>query len=905
MFAQINGFSVLRQDRNRHGGGVALYISNNYKATILCSSASQSAGKPGIPEYLMCRVQQGKSPPVFVAVVYRPPDIPYSTLIDSDLISDLRKYSVGYDYRIVMGDLNANMLSTAQDATFIKELACELNLKLVEHGATNHVRDSHTWIDVIFTDDDNVVLGADNFMATFPNSHNIIDVVIDFQSANPPALNSFMYRDFKSIRSEELLHLLHCCDWSQVSCPDSGVDLRLEHLSQNIMGVVDQLAPLKQFKTLKKGLPPWVDVDLRDLYNQRDSLRRRYKRTRSSALRAEFQSLAAEAEQRTQQAKEEFIQNRLFDAMENNKNVWNELRSLGLLSKPNDQLHGFTPGELNTHFAGVSVSHSEHEADLDDILSNASDDGFTFREVTFSDVVLAVAHFSSQAKGEDGIPQSVIAKSLPVIGHHLAALFNFSLSSGVFPGAWKRAHLVPLKKKAIPSAASDFRPIALLSFLSKVLEKIVHEQISEHLDSKKILDPRQTGFRQHHSTQTALLRLTEDIRTGIDNEKQYLTFLLLFDFSKAFDTISPSKLLRKLILMGFSRSVVLWVKSYITGRKQRVVAKLNGESDWLTTNLGVPQGSVLGPLLFSLYINDLKDILSNFNGPEGILSDSVTHLLYADDLQIYTQATRDNLSVGIERLSAVARAVSSWASDNALYLNTGKTKAIIFGSEYNINLLQGLNLPGVEVQDNIFVPFVDSVTNLGVVMDSKLTWKQQVDAISRKVNRALYGLRSFQSCTTEALRKQLASALVISHLDYCSVVYLDVSEELHKRLQRLQNACVRYVCGVRRSEHITPHRKKLDWLDVKARRRYFMAVLMYKSLCLGRPLYLATLFNKNQSRTSGRAPRDIEVPSSRTDTGLNSFSAQGARLWNSLPQGIRTLPSFARFKSAMREFLRS
>ena len=176
---------------------------------------------------------------------------------------------------------------------------------------------------------------------------------------------------------------------------------------------------------------------------------------------------------------------------------------------------------------------------------------------------------------------------------------------------------MPLKKQAISSAASDFHPIALLIFLSKVLEKIDHEQISEHLDSKKILDPRQTGFRQHHSTQTALLRLTEDIRTGIDNDKQYLTFLLLFDFSKAFDTISLSKLLRKLILMGFSRSVVLWVKSYITGRKQRVVAKLNGESDWLTTNLGVPQGSVLGPpcsvsismilRIFSLILTDRKE----------------------------------------------------------------------------------------------------------------------------------------------------------------------------------------------------------------------------------------------------------------------------------------------------------
>ena len=216
-------------------------------------------------------------------------------------------------------------------------------------------------------------------------------------------------------------------------------------------------------------------------------------------------------------------------------------------------------------------------------------------------------------------------------------------------------------------------------------------------------------------------------------------------------------------------------------------------------------------------------------------SDGVAHLLYADDLQIYTQVTRDNLRGGIDRLSVVTRAVSAWASDNALHLNTGKTKAIIFGSEYNFNLLEGLNLSGVEVQDNVFVPFVETVTNLGVVMDSKLTWKPQVDAVSRKVNRALYGFRSFRSCTTEALRKQLVNALAISHLNYCSVVYLDVADDLHTRLQRLQNSCVRCVCGVRRDEHITPYRKKFEWMDVRARREYFMGVLLYKAFPMRQP----------------------------------------------------------------------
>ena len=153
-----------------------------------------------------------------------------------------------------------------------------------------------------------------------------------------------------------------------------------------------------------------------------------------------------------------------------------------------------------------------------------------------------------------------------------------------------------------------------------------------------------------------------------------------------------------------------------------------------------------------------------------------------------------------------------------------------------------MHLPGIEIQDNVFIPFADTVTNLGVVMDSKLTWKSQVIAVSRKVNRAIYGRRLFRSCTTDALRRRLASALALSHLDYCSLVYLDVSGELQTRLQRLQNSCVRYVYGARRDEHISPYRTKLDWLDLQGRRAYFTAVLMYKTLNLGQPAYLKALF---------------------------------------------------------------
>ena len=196
-------------------------------------------GKPGVPEYIMCSIQQDSSPPVFVAVIYRSPD---SELINSGLI--------------IMGDLNANMLVTEQESTFVKHLACQLNLKLVEHGVTNHQNGkSHTWIDVIFTDDDDVVLDSNNMTATYRNSHNIIDVM-DLPVSQKPPLERFAYRNFKSIRQEQLHSYLNDCDWSTVNYADLDVDTRLERLNANITKALDELAPIKEFRPNRKQQPP-------------------------------------------------------------------------------------------------------------------------------------------------------------------------------------------------------------------------------------------------------------------------------------------------------------------------------------------------------------------------------------------------------------------------------------------------------------------------------------------------------------------------------------------------------------------------------------------------------------------------------------------------------------------------
>ena len=586
------------------------------------------------------------------------------------------------------------------------------------------------------------------------------------------------------------------------------------------------------------------------------------------------------------------MHNRICNALDTNKNFWKEMKNLGLMPTVNDALHGFLPEELNSFFSSISLSPTEDPVTSFNSILSASSEGFVFQEVSVNDVILAVSHFSSQAKGEDDIPQSVIAKALPSIANHLTKLFNTSLKQGIFPEAWKRSHILALKKVSVRSSTSDFRPIALLCFLSKVLEKLAHDQVVGFLTKSNILDKFQTGFRKHHSTQTALIKLTDDIRIGKD--KKLATLLVQFDFSKAFDNVSPSRLLKKLQDIGFSKTALQWFWSYLCGRSMCVHSK-SSTSAPREINIGVPQGSVLGPLLFCIYMNDLQLYLND---------NHTIRILYADDLQIYIQVPADQIQHGLQLLSDSANKVSEWAETNLLSLNIKKTSAIVFGTSHMIGLFKKLNVSSVVINKNgDSVPFVDEVLILGVILDSTLSWKQQVHHVSKKVNRALFGLRFIKSCTSQLLRRRLFESLIIPHLDYCTVVYADATFSLRAQLQRLANSGIRYIFGIRRSERITPFRKKLKWLSNDSRRDYFAMLIMYRIIRMKEPPLLLSFFKPYLSDKPQRGPRkDLAIPIVSTDSGLLSYQVKYANLWNSIPSCIRYLPSFSQLKKSIKVY---
>ena len=202
------------------------------------------------------------------------------------------------------------------------------------------------------------------------------------------------------------------------------------------------------------------------------------------------------------------------------------------------------------------------------------------------------------------------------------------------------------------------------------------------------------------------------------------------------------------------------------------------------------------------------------------------------------------------------------------------------------------------VVGGISIHYVDSV---GVIIDSKFTWKPQIEAVAKRVNRAIYSLQFFRHFTSFNLRKQLVSALALCYLDYCSLVYSNISDELRLKLQRLQNKCIRYVTGLRRDDHVTPARRQLNWLTTDMRRMYFSAIIIYIACRIGQPSYLAELFEKRvyTRPVRGDVIPELKLPKLSTVTGRSSLSYKAVKFWNELPNRIRDIPSLGSFKIAL------
>ena len=281
----LPGFSVMRQNRNINGGSGSV-CTQSFKIKKLASSNTLGPGRPEIPEYLFCSVQQGDSPPILVGVIYRPPKIAMQK--NSEFFDVLRDLCPEFSHKIIMGDLNANLAAKPlkADAITIKRLAKELSFRIVNHGPTHHKRDSHTWIDLIITDKSDTVLNYNNEWLPSFGRHAVIDITLDiFQPAS--AREAFSFRNYSKICPISFNDLLSCCDWTAMDTIETDLEGALNSLYNNLHLTIDELAPLKKIIP-RKNRAPWIGSELRELIDKRNATHRRYKRTGNATLFDEF-----------------------------------------------------------------------------------------------------------------------------------------------------------------------------------------------------------------------------------------------------------------------------------------------------------------------------------------------------------------------------------------------------------------------------------------------------------------------------------------------------------------------------------------------------------------------------------------------------------------------------------------
>lgn len=494
----------------------------------------------------------------------------------------------------------------------------------------------------------------------------------------------------------------------------------------------------------------------------------------------------------------------------------------------------------------------------------------------------------SKATGLDQLGPRLLKLSTDIITKTITRIINLSIKNGVFPDTWKYAKVTPLFKSGSPAEINNYRPISILPTLSKIIERHVHDSFILYLNSYKLLCESQSGFRKHHSCETALVHMIDKWLKAM-NEGNYVGCVML-DFRKAFDIINIPILCKKLELYKCGSTALKWFESYLTNRKQ--ILSLNGQnSDNLNTKSGVPQGSILGPLLFLLFINDLPLCLKH----------TVTNTdMYADDTTVFDIGrSKDDIQ---HNLQIALNILQSWCENNGMVLNPSKTKVLLITtSQKRSRIRTSLSLK----YDNILLDVTTGDKILGVFINQNLKWDMHITFLRNKIAKNLWLLSRIKSNIPLDYRIIFYKAYVQPHLDYCNVIWGNTTKSNLNSLILLQKRACRIILGDRYttfSESI----QKINSLTINQRIILQKAKFMYRVSQKKIPSYIQDLFQYNTYLSKNlRSSNSLNfiIPKPNIELFKESVSYSGTVLWNSIPADIRASETIKQFSTKCEKWL--
>ena len=485
---------------------------------------------------------------------------------------------------------------------------------------------------------------------------------------------------------------------------------------------------------------------------------------------------------------------------------------------------------------------------------------------------------TQKAPGRAELTPKILKECAKNVAPLLQQIFQRSLDTGDLPDDWKQANVSPIFKKGNRSDPANYRPVSLTSIPCKLLEHIIFTSIMSHLEKNNILNDEQHGFRKGRSCETQLALTIDDLAKILDKQGQ--ADVIIMDFSKAFDLVPHQRLLLKLRHFGISGTLHAWIKNFLTQRTQQVV--LDGAtSSSIAVTSGVPQGTVLGPLLFILYLNDLPDGLS-----------SQVRLL-ADDCILYRKV---NSVEDSNLLQNDINSLCEWESKWKMKFNVSKCFAMCVTHKRK-PLLTSYKMNNSPLQ------IVSSHTYLGVEINSKLNWAEHINSISAKANRVLGLLRrNLYSCSRK-VKEAAYKTLVRPKLEYCSSIWDPYHQEYTNKLEAVQRRAARFVCKEqRRKSSVSSMIAELKWPSLEERRTRARLILVYKAVHHLVAINLDSSVLKpvvNGISTRNSSTISFHHPITRKDCYKFSFIPRTMVEWNCLPSVTREAPSVDSFRSQL------
>lgn len=902
-FYALEGYQCFDMHRkSKKWGGVRIYISNKYQCHL---RKELSTFEEGSYETVFCEVTVG--PRILIlGEIYRLPNTPEREylLLLQETYERLRQ---GADSCIIGTDQNIDYLKLQNLHTARETLNLNASFGLCPTimRPTRISNMSSTLIDNIYVSANFLPHIQPSIIATDLSDHFPCVVKLSFSTKKkvknlPTESPEFFYRPWTDTKFQEVANALGACDWTTMS--NMTLNESVQHLKHEIYEAMDKHCPEKKVVCKVKLKTDWMT---HSLVQESNDMYKLYKRAILAGKKSEefkaYRKLRNELNRKKREAKSEHFKALIEKNKKNPKVLWkiiDEITNRNTRKKTNansafliNNRKVTDPKEIannfNSFYANVGLSVSEslpaskfgYQTYLEKTRLSPLHT-LVFEPATAPMVLKAIKLLPSKwSSGLDDLSSKLIKALASSLALPLSIIINKSLRTGEFPKDFKNSKIVPIFKDGEDSLIKNYRPISLLSSLSKILEKIVHQNLINFLDANDLLYPSQYGYRKHHSTTDAVTEFVGNVSLGFDRGQSSLASFL--DISKAFDSLSHDILLSKLKYYGIRGTVLKWFKSYLEGRKQTVFFAdvMSIEIDSVT---GVPQGSVLGPLLFIIYTNDIYSCLKH--------SKIIT---FADDATLYV--TGNSQTQLVTNLESDLDVISDWYTANGLCLNSTKTKCMLFRNK-SVPLTEQLN--PLKLCDKI-IPFVHETKFLGLTVDIHLDWGKHIHELNNTLSSKLYMLRMCKNLFSKNVQIKIYYSLFQSHLQFGVLLWGSATKTklkpiIQKQKQALRAITKRNYSYSSNSMFVETRLLKLDDLFEFENLR-----LMYRRESETLPCPVADFFIDNANNYETRyslLPR-TNPPRGRLANVLSSFLYQSPRLWNELPEASRGLsyPCFKRW----------